>query len=310
MTSFLQSEAWQHFQEALGRQTFVDSGDNWSYLAIRETGKFNTRLYVPGGPEAKNPSSYEQALTSLRQLADQTKVDFIRIEPSDGITTAELKARGYRQVTYQQLQPAHTQLIDLSPPEADILAQMSQNSRNLTRNYQNKGITIRTSHDPQDIEILITLLSRVAQRNHITPHSDTYFRTQASSLLPSGSATLYIADYQHSPIAAALVIDSSDTRSYVHTAADDTYRKLSAGTALVGQLILDAKRAGLQYVDLYGIAPNDDPQHPWAGFTRFKQSFGGESVTRLGTWELPIRPWRYRLYRIYQSVYRQLRRLR
>ena len=307
MTSFLQSPAWQAFQEALGRPTYTDSGDTWSYVAILETGTFNKRLYVPGGPVCTDAAGFDAALDSLRQVASRVGATFIRVDPPRSITGDELRARGFFQMTYQQLQPAHTQIINLSPPDTDLLAQMSQNSRNLTRNYANKGLVIRTTNDPADITILTSLLSGVASRSHMTPHSNEYFRVQAETLLPPGAATLYIAEYHHSPIAAALVCDSDDTRSYVHAAADDTYRKLSAGTALVGQMILDAKHAGLAWFDLYGIADTDDPQHPWAGFTRFKKSFGGQTVASPGTWDLPLHRNQYWLYRAYQTLYRWVR---
>ncbi len=305
MTSFLQSKAWQAFQESLGRTTYTDSGDNWSYLAIKESGTLNTRLYTPAGPICTDTASFDQALASLKARGKQEHVDFIRIDPPTGITSDQLKQRGLRPVTYQQLQPAHTQIIDLALGKDDILAQMSQNSRNITRNYHKKGVSIRKSYNPEDITILTSLLSRVASRNHITPHSDSYFQTQAQTLMPLKAAVLYIAEFEDSPIAVALVYDSDDTRTYAHAAADDSYRKLNAGTALVGQMILDAKSSGLVSFDLYGIADTDDPKHPWAGFTKFKQSFGGQPVTYPGTWDLPLHPYRYRLYRLYQTVRRR-----
>ncbi len=307
MASFLQSPAWQAFQQALGRTTYTDSGDDWSYLAVKESGTLNTRLYAPYGPVAESPEAFARAIASLETVGRQERATFLRIEPTSGVTAEQLRAHGWRPVTYQQLQPAHTQLIDLSQSRDDLLAQMSQNSRNITRNYHKKGVTIRTSRDPEDITVLTSLLSRVAGRNHITVHSDQYFRTQAETLFPLGAATLYIAELEGTPIAAALVYDSSDTRTYAHAAADDAHRKLSAGTALVGQMILDAKDAGLKEFDLYGIAPSDDPAHPWAGFTRFKKSFGGREVTYPGAWDLPLRPLAYWLYRAYQTVYRHLR---
>lgn len=308
MISFLQSSDWQQFQEQLGRTTYRESGDGWSYLAIKEAGTLNTRLYTPYGPECRTLDDFDTALASLTTVGKQQGVTFIRVEPTLQITADQLQKRGLRPVTYQQLQPAHTQMIDLTQSREDILANMSQNSRNITRNYHKKGISIRTSHSPEDITILTSLLACVASRNHITAHSETYFRTQAEALFPTKAATLYIAELEELPIAAALIYDTADTRTYAHTAADDTYRKLSAGTALVGQMILDAKDKGLTSFDLYGIAPSDDPTHPWAGFTKFKKSFGGTGVAYPGAWDLPLKPFRYWVYRMYQTIYRKLRR--
>ena len=307
MVSFLQSPAWRIFQESLDRTAYAESGKDWSYLAFKESGTLNTRLYSPYGPECYDIDGFDAALSSLKKVAVQQKVTFIRVEPMHGITTDQLRIRGFRPVTYQQLQPAHTQLIDLTSSVDDILANMSQNSRNITRNYHKKGVVIRTSHNPDDITILTSLLARVAARNRITAHSEDYFQAQAEALFPIKAATLYIAELEGTPIAAALVHDSKDTRTYAHAAADDAHRKLSAGTALVGQMILDAKEAGLTHFDLYGIADSPDPHHPWAGFTRFKKSFGGTSVIYPGAWDLPLDAFGYFLYRTYQSIRRKLR---
>ena len=307
MSLIQQSHLWQTFQESLGRSTHVARGDGWSYLAIKETGRLNQRLYLPYGPVCSSPEGFDTALASLKSLAKQQQVTFVRIEPTKGITPEQLKQRGFWPVSYQSLQPAHTQIINLTPPEETILANMSQNSRNITRNYHKKGLTIHASHNPSDISTLTALLSKVAARNQIGIHSPNYFQKQAEALMPSQNATLYTVNFQDKPIAAALVYDFDGTRTYAHAAADDEYRKLNAGTALLGQMIIDAKQAGMARFDLFGIANSDDPKHPWAGFTRFKQSFGGEPLTHPGTWDLPINKLGYLAYRTYHSLRHKLR---
>ena len=77
--NFLQSISWEKFQQSLGRQTFRDQGDDWSYLAILEKGRGNTRLYCPYGPEAISEKAMTQAIDSLTRLARQHKATFIRV---------------------------------------------------------------------------------------------------------------------------------------------------------------------------------------------------------------------------------------
>lgn len=306
MSHFLQSKAWGEFQRSLGRTVITQSGDGWSYQAYLETGTGNRRLYCPY-PNFGSDKNLDELLISLRDQAEKLNCTFLRFEFGAKPSTKFLNTRGFRKVTYQQLQPSHTQIIQLTSSKEDILAQMSQNSRNITRNYHKKDIVIHTSHEVRDISILTKLLSRVAQRNHITTHPSAYYQKQAEALFPSKTATLYYATLGNVPIAAALIVDSDSTRYYTHAAADDVYRKLSAGTALVGQMILDAKDKGLAEFDLYGIAPSDSPSHPWAGFTKFKQSFGGSPVAFQGAWDLPLISLKYRAYRLYQFVSRRLR---
>ena len=305
---FLQSDEWRHFQAALGRTVVSDNGDGWSYHAYLESGKGNSRLYTPYGPVARDEASLQAALSSLVQAAKKQGVTFVRIEPTTGTTPDMLKRDGWKQVTYQQLNPARTQVIDLTSSPDDILAGMSQNSRNITRNYHKKGISISYSNDPTHIHLFTDLMQMVATRNQITAHSRSYFQAQADALFPLGAACLYTATVDSAVVAAAIVFDSPTTRYYAHAAADDTYRKLSPGTALVGQMILDAKDKGQTSFDLYGIAPDDSPTHPWHGFTRFKQSFGGTPIDYFGSWDLPLKPVAYTTYRAYQSLRRRARR--
>ena len=301
MGSFLQSPAWAEFQSQLGRTVITESGEGWSYQSVREHGTLNTRLYAAHGPEADTPVAMQHALDSLEQAGRMQNATFVRVEPLAAITSDELVKRGYKKVTFNQLQPEHTQIIDLSPPEDEIVAQMHQNTRNLYRNYAKKGIEMHISTSPADIEIFLGFIHKVAERNHITPHSDAYFHAQAAALFPIGAAKLFYASLNDTPIAAAILYDSDDTRYYAHAAADDTFRKLSAGTSLLAYAIIDAKRAGKSFVDLYGIAPSDDPSHPWAGFTKFKKSFGGHEVAYLGAWDKPLKPLQYFFYKTYQQ---------
>jgi len=44
-----------------------------------------------------------------------------------------------------------------------------------------------------------------------------------------------------------------------------------------------AKARGCEWYDLWGVAPDDVPDHPWRGITTFKRKFGGVRVALLPT---------------------------
>ena len=302
---FLQSTAWQAFQESLGRTTFRDSGPGWEYLAILERSTGNSRLYCPYGPAADDEHSLATSLSSLAQLGKKHRVTFLRVEPTNLDFAAYLQAHGWKKVTYQRLQPEHSHVIDLTQSQDQLIAHMAQPVRNVYRNYHKKGVAVHRSTDPNDIDILLKFVHQVARQRGITPHPDSYFRQQAATLFPLGAATLYYATLDDQPIAAALFYHSSDTLYYAHAGAssDPAHRKLNAGTALLAEAIIDAQQHGLTTADLYGIAPDGaDKNHPWAGFTKFKRSFGGHDVTFAGAWDLPLQRSRYWLYRAYQTL--------
>ncbi|WP_457966332.1 peptidoglycan bridge formation glycyltransferase FemA/FemB family protein [Arthrobacter sp. D1-29] len=309
MDHFLQSQSWADVQASLGRRVHQQSGPGWRFLAVEEKNPAGKVLYAPYGPVASSPSAFDAALAALVDVARSCGAVFVRIEPvSAGLepsaAEAELRRRGLQPAPVNQ-QPELSRVIDLEGDFKDVLAGMKPVNRNLYRNIHKKGVTFRSSQDPDDIRILLDFLHMTARRNGFKPQSDEYLTQVAASLMPAGAATLFVAELEGSPIAAALVYDSADTRTYAHAALDDTHRKLSAGIPLLVTLIADAKDRGLKYVDLWGVAPADQPDHKWAGFTAFKKSFGGREVSYPGTWDLPVKKLRYRAY----QAARQLRNL-
>lgn len=298
---FLQSPAWQTFHQALGHKVLTDRGDGWSYLAIIEQAHGIKRLYCPYGPTITSDDSLTAALSALKAAARTEGAAYVRLQPLGADISDERRQKHQlTPVTYSQ--PSDTWVIDLTQTEDELLAAMKQNTRNIIRNYRKKGLTYRHSQNPDDMPHLLRLLHGVAAHNQISIHSDDYLTTQATSLLSAGSAQLHFIEYQSAVIAAALTYQDDTTVYYAHAAADHEHRKLGASTALVGEILLNAKSSGKTRFDLFGITTSDDPNHRWAGFTRFKQSFGGQLQTLSQTYELPVRPILYRIYRLLRQL--------
>ncbi len=298
---FLQSKAWQTFQEAEGKRTFRKEGDGWQFLAILEESSGFKRLYCPYGPVAASPEALVQALAALRQLANENSVTFLRLQPTGAsFSDQELSTLGLKPVHYSQ--PSHTWRLSLTDPEDVILANMKQNNRNIYRNYRKKGLVYERSTNPDDITRLTSLLHGTASHNKISVHPDSYFEVQTASLIPIGAASLHFITFENDTIAAALVYEDETTNYYAHAASSFEHRNLNAATALLGEIIFDAKKSGKKLFDFYGIAPTDDPNHRWAGFTAFKKSFGGYEVTYPETHELPIRHLPYLVYKLLKRL--------
>ncbi|MBG7587278.1 lipid II:glycine glycyltransferase (peptidoglycan interpeptide bridge formation enzyme) [Kocuria sp. AG109] len=306
MTNFLQSDAWARFQSDLGHEVLRGAGEGYSYLATVEGGRAGRYLYCPYGPEADSPEALARALAELKELARAHRCLFVRVEPSDPRSFAEgtdpeadLRARGLR-FSPRQIQPSHTWMVDLTQDEDALLKGMNATNRNLHRNIHKKGVSFRASRDPEEIGILLRYLNQTAERVGFNRQKDDYLTQAARSLMPQGDAALYVAELHGEPIGAAFVYDSADTRTYAHASMDYAHRRLSANNPLVTRMMLDAKEAGLRRFDMFGIAPEGQPDHEWAGFTKFKKSYGGYPVTYPGTWDLPVSTAAYAAFR---SVY-------
>ena len=226
---FLQSEAWEKFQTDLKRKAVRKHTNYGDFFGIIERGRFNSRLYIPYGPQVQSADNLIKLLEIIKQSAKQQKVDFIRIEPLGNIDTAILKKAGYRKA--KDVQPSHTIINTLTDDET-IQSLTSQTVRRMWRKNLKAGVTFQASYDPQDIEIFINMIHDVAKRTGMVPHSDTYFRQMASSLFPTKRAGIFYAIYENKPVASILFFSNGETMFYSHAGSYSEYRKLSPAIVL------------------------------------------------------------------------------
>lgn len=292
-----QSSHWAAAQSALGKKVYFAEGNGWQCLAIFETGKLGTRLYCPYGPTVKSTAAFDACLAALKQLAKKLGAVYIRVEPVGRITTANLKSKGFRH-SPQEMQPKYTWVKDLTQKPEKLLSEMTSTNRNLYNTAAKKGLVLEESRSIGDLHIFLDMIHEVAKLTGMKPHTDSEFQAIAAALMPRNAAKLYFALHNRKPVASAFVYDTPTTRYYAHAAGYNASRNLHAGSPLMTKMILDAKAKGQKQFDFFGASPPNEPKHRWAGFTKFKQSFGGHSKEYLGTWELPIKPLHYAAYRL------------
>lgn len=320
-----QSEEWQKLQTDLGEKSHFERADDYQYLAIEKKTPVGNYLYLPYGPVLRSASSAPQAIDSILRLGEKTRPMFIRIEPqcADVKKYLPMSARKVRDIC-----PADTWVLDLSPDQATLLTNFSQGTRTRYNTAPKKGIIVEKTRDLAEIRHLVSLQGKLFKSKHLTAYDAGYLEKE----LAQPFATLYLARYsrahdlsrapekainqpQASPspiqpnpadgqvLAASLFFDYDETRYYMQSAADQSFRRLPATVALLSQAIFDAKAQGIRCFDFWGIAPDGAPDdHPWKGFTTFKKSFGGNSVHYAGTYDLILSPAKYRLYNLLRRM--------
>lgn len=294
---FLQSPAWAEFQRSIKRRTIDKSNKEWHYLAIVERGKIGKRLYCPHGPTVSSKTALKDALKDLREEAKKLKLDFLRIEPTGNITRQDLIDLGLRP-SHRNVNPADTLINDVSVEPDAIRAQLSQTTRRYARKGDKAGLAYSVSYEPCDIKYFLDMIHDVAARTGMKPFSDFYFQHIAATLFPIRAAGLLFAELNGKKIASVIFYTDGTTMSYAHAANYSEYRNISPATGLGLNALLFAHDQGCKYFDWFGVAPEGASRdHRWAGFTRFKLSFGGQRVSTLGTWEMPVRKLRYRTYK-------------
>lgn len=297
----LQSKAWEKLQQDLSENTIIHQGTDYQFLAILKNTPLGNYLYVPYGPVATDKTSFKAAIKALTILADQTESIFIRVEPQNPDFISSFPKNTHKST---DLNPKETWILDLK--NGELKDKLPERLVRYHKNAAKNGLTITTSHNPEDIKYLLKLQTSLAKKKGINTFSKEYLKTE----LAQPFATLYLVEYEKEIVAAGLVFDDKTTRYNLQGAQSEQGRKLHATGILTIQLINDAKEKGLKTFDFWGIAPeNALKNHPWAGFTGFKKTFKGEQVNYAGTYDIVVKPVKYRLYQLTRKINRLLRKV-
>ena len=300
----MQSRSWMEVQRALGDQIVHQRGEGWRWAGVHHRGRGVAYLYLPYGPALEHADRLGDAIDAIRAAGAELGVDFVRVEPDLEVTSgsdaadaeAVLAARGAARV--RSVQPRHTLVLDLRRTEEELRAELLSGRRRSINAAARKGVSIRRTREPGDVEEFLRLIRMTGERNRFDPHPDQYYRTVCTTLFGLQAASLYLAEVEGQSVAGVIAFESPTTGYYAHAADDpERSRQIVAAAPLAWQIVLDCRAEGRTTFDFWGVIPDDSVDHPWAGFSRFKKTFGGRLVTRPGTFDLPLRPWRYRAYR-------------
>lgn len=275
----LQSWVWGEFQAAAGKRIHrlaLSDGAGLRavcLLVLHVTRLGKSWLLAPRGPlfdPALDGAAQERAWTALldgiAKLRDGTTM-FLKVEPNVEPPKSVILERG------SGLHPGRTLFLDLKKPESELLESMHQKARYNLRLAERKGVIVRFSRSPEDVETFLRLLRETAQRQRIGIFPPVYYRAMLQSLGENGEVAL--AEHGRTPLAGALHVRFGDTVTYLHGASAEIHRELMAPHQLHWQAIRRAKNSGYAWYDFFGIAPEGAANHKWAGITRFKLGFGG-----------------------------------
>ncbi len=299
---FLQSKHWRAFQQELGKVFYlVGEKENQILVIENELSLVGKYFYIPRGPIFPGNKKEKQALLEeLKELAVKNKVGWIRMEPQirealEGLNEKFNKA-------YKNHQPAETLMIDLRKDLKDILAEMKQKTRYNIRLAEKKGVKIKVSKNPKDLDIFWKLVQETAQRDGVSFHNKQYYQKMFKAI-STDNLELLIAFKEDQPVGAIIVSFFGGVATYLHGASSDQHRNLMANYFLQWEVIKRAKEKGCLKYDFFGIAVKSN-QKKWTGITRFKQGFcpNCEPVIFPGCYDLILAPFKYWLYRFLQLL--------
>ncbi|MDR1319560.1 MAG: peptidoglycan bridge formation glycyltransferase FemA/FemB family protein, partial [Treponema sp.] len=207
------------------------------------------------------------------------------------------------------IQPPDTVILDLTKGEEALLADMKPKWRYNVRLAERKGVLVGRL-DEKGLDLFYALFGETARRDGIAVHSAAYYRAlfevvngaEGRAEKDGAELRLYLAQREGNALAAVITLFRGAEAVYLYGASSDRNRNLMAPYLLQWQAMKDAKAAGCTAYDLFGIPPNEDPDHPMAGLYRFKTGFGGRILHRPGSWDYPYNPPACALFRAAEGM--------
>ena len=294
--NFLQSPEWGKVNELAGYQVVVRSLGSHSYCQmIVKNAKRARYLEVPGGPltDWHDRKKVTDAVAQIRQVAKKYHCAFARVRPQ--LPDTEANRQLFAELGFQRapmhLHAEHTIIIDLTQSEADLLAGMRRQTRYEVRRAEKQGIVVeKLSSEAIYREFQAVQAETAKRQGFIPPDLETLLAECAAF---GEKAWIYRAVLDGLPVAYGLILVCGREAEYFEAASTDLNRKHPGSTAILWQAMRDLKAMGLERFNLWGIAPEGQPEHRYAGVTTFKKGFGGEVVTYLPAQDLVLSKIRY-----------------
>lgn len=316
--TFLDSWNWGEFQKKEGEKIWrlgvYNNGEPVALiLIIKIKAKRGTFLFIPHGPNIINPKSQilSTLLIKLKEIAKEEKASFIRIAPicerkKENISVFE--KFGFKKAPIH-IHPEVTWELNVKPSEEELLMGMRKTTRYLIKQAEkNSDVKIIKSRNIKDLEEFNKIYRLTAERHKFIPFSMNYLKNEFFSFLPDDQILIFLGKYKEEIVSSAVIIFWQGIGFYHQGASLSKYNKIPVSYLLQWEAIKEAKERGCQIYNFWGIAPDDNKNHPWAGLSLFKKGFGGYRKDYVQTQDLPLSRIYYLTY-IFEKLRKIKRRL-
>jgi lipid II:glycine glycyltransferase (peptidoglycan interpeptide bridge formation enzyme) len=288
-TGFMQSSWWAEFRTTAGFEHFgIMLKDGPDILGGAVVLKFTYAddhcfYYVPEGPvlpadEAVAAAVFEKVLEAIedRRRTEQQTVSHLRIEPRwqrlPGFVSGFRPVPPFSDVFFE---PRNTLCIDLRASEEAILAQMKPKGRYNIRVARRHGVSVVEDASDRGLADFQSIYEETAARQGMEAKPADYFQALLSLLSSRRHGSMFFAQYHGTRVAAAVVVYFGRRATYFFGGSLDRHREVMAPYLLHFEIMRAAKALGHEWYDLWGTAPEDEPDHPWHDISVFKRKFGG-----------------------------------
>ncbi len=323
-----QSHAWGEFKRTLGwepiRLVLERDGEVagvGQFLAYNTAPIPGTLWYCTKGPWLPwdDGEAVRAFFEEVRAIAKRRGAHTVKIEPEVPEKRMDVKELlgdiGFRQARWD-LNQKSTLVVDLTPPEEELLARMKSKTRYNVRLAARKGVEVVEPEDFEGaFEIFQGWTEETAERkaNFALRRPREYFHAVMREMREAGQGHLFFAKHEGTPLSGIYVFTFGEKYWYIFGAAGREKLNLKPNYLLQWEVMRWAKRRGITHYDMVGIPKPEDLHESstlWSVY-KFKEGFGGEIDDSIGCLDLPVKPARaaawYRLEPYYYRLHYKLK---
>ena len=250
--------------------------------------------YIPKGPvldwsdELLCDTFFAQLHACLRREGALA----LRLEPNwEGNEDVILnRMRKQKMHKVQAVQPLRTIMLDITPDDTTLLAQMKEKWRYNVRLASRKGVTVRVAETIEDVQAWYRLLETTGERDQFGIHTLAYYIQVWRTFAASDTVRLLLAEFNEQLLAGIFVSVFARQALYLYGASSNEQRQLMPNYLLQWEAIRWAKSCGTHSYDFWGIPETEAEDEAMAGVYRFKRGWGGHVVQFPGCYEYIYRP--------------------
>jgi len=296
----LQSQEWGKFREKTGIKVIRTDAFQ---LTIHKIPYFKSTIgYVPKG-DLPN----EKTIGDLKKIGKEENCIFIQLEPKiENGEKINLKSLGLTPSAHPLFTRFNFEL-DLSKSEEELLINMHPKTRYNIKIAQKHNVKIEEDSSKKAFLEYLKITKETTKRQGFFAHTKSYHRLMWETLRPKTNneklnfneltAHLFIAKYKKEILVTWILFVYKDTIYYPYGASSSSHRETMASNLMMWEAIKYGKSLGLKKFDMWGsLGPDADKNDSWYGFHRFKQGYGPRLVEYVGSYDLVINPYLYKLY--------------
>lgn len=253
-------------------------------------------------PRSVFPS--DKILRFLYYYGKKNKVIFIKFEPYEKSDTLGVNTNPPLGCIFSAhpLFPKWTIQLKLDKSEDELLQNMHPKTRYNIHLAKKKGVVVREMTYDQGFAIFSKLYFATCRRQKYFGHNFEYHKTVFETL-KGDIAHILIAFYKEIPLASYEVFIFNDVLYYPYGGSSLEYRHYMSANLLMWEAIRFGKKHGAKIFDMWGsLPPTYDEKNPWAGFTRFKEGYGGQFVELIGSYDLVMNQPLYSMYNLLYQI--------